>query len=163
MEGDLDKLSLNNSLNFNGSTLEFLNNTAESIGASIDVSDWGNLLVGPYNQTESEEWQREYVRQYQLRHRNDPEVKYAVVIFYLIMVGAPPRKSLLTFCRSLWSKQPPGPSVEAEGMPSNLCNIDLECLHMRIEAARGQRKVGHNFQRCNPQMCRTVGPQFDGY
>ena len=72
---------------FNASSLEFLNRTAETVSSSVDWKEWGDLLVGPYNQTESEEWQREYVRQYHLRHRNDPEVKYAVIIFYLIMVS----------------------------------------------------------------------------
>lgn len=48
--------------------------------------EWGDLLVGPYNQSESADWQREYVHQYQIRHKDDPDVKYAVVIFYLIMV-----------------------------------------------------------------------------
>lgn len=77
----------NNSSLFNASSLEYLNRTAESISSRLDLSEWGDLLVGPYNQTESEDWQREYVRQYHLRHRNDPEVKYAVIIFYLIMVS----------------------------------------------------------------------------
>ncbi len=77
----------NDSSQLNASSLEFLNRTAESVSSSLDLREWGDLLIGPYNQTESEDWQREYVRQYHLRHRNDPEVKYAVIIFYLIMVS----------------------------------------------------------------------------
>lgn len=67
--------------------LEVLNKTAERLSSELSLGEWGDLLVGPYNQSESEAWQREYVRQYELRHRNDPEVKYAVLIFYLIMVS----------------------------------------------------------------------------
>ena len=90
--------SQNSSL-FNASSLEFLNRTAETVSTRLDLNEWGDLLVGPYNQTESEEWQREYVRQYHLRHRNDPEVKYAVIIFYLIMVS-PSTTSIRTVCDS---------------------------------------------------------------
>jgi hypothetical protein len=73
-----------------GTGIQLLNSTAELIASEVSVVEWGNLLVGPYNQSESEEWQREYVRQYQKQHRDDPEVKYAVLIFYLIMVPPPP-------------------------------------------------------------------------
>lgn len=73
--------------NATAASLTFLNSTAETLQGQLDLGGWGDLLVGPYNQSESEEWQREYVRQYQLRHRSDPEVKYAVLIFYLIMVS----------------------------------------------------------------------------
>lgn len=69
--------------------LDDINATAGNLSAVLPtVIEWGDLLVGPFNDSESAEWQREYVRQYQQRHRNDPEVKYAVVIFYLIVVRA---------------------------------------------------------------------------
>ena len=64
-----------------------LNSSAENLTALMGAAVWDDLLAGPYNDSESLEWQQEYVRQYQRRHRNDPEVKYAVLIFYLIMVS----------------------------------------------------------------------------
>ena len=98
MNGTAEASLLNSSA---AAGLEFLNNTAEHINSGLSLG-WGDLLVGPYNQTESEEWQREYVRQYELRHRNDPEVKYAVVIFYLIMVCVSTAVSLDRYCLHCW-------------------------------------------------------------
>lgn len=54
---------------------------------SVD-KQWGDLLEGGFNDSESLAWRREYAHQYQLRHKDDPQVKYAVLIFYLIMVGS---------------------------------------------------------------------------
>ena len=88
----------------NASSLEFLNRTAETVSSSLDLKEWGDLLVGPYNQTESEDWQREYVRQYHLRHRNDPEVKYAVIIFYLIMVSPKSMQAATSIASALADK-----------------------------------------------------------
>ena len=67
--------------------LAALKSSAENLTALMGTTVWDDLLAGPYNDSESLEWQQEYVRQYQRRHRNDPEVKYAVLIFYLIMVS----------------------------------------------------------------------------
>ena len=67
-----------------------VNATLSNITAAVTnvtaVQEWGDLLVGPYNESQSDEWRREWVYQYRKRHENDPEVKYAVFIFYLIMV-----------------------------------------------------------------------------
>ena len=72
----------------NATLLNSLNGTSASLESHLALNEWGDLLVGPYNQSESEAWQREYLRQYEMRYRNDPEVKYAVLIFYLIMVSS---------------------------------------------------------------------------
>ena len=71
---------------------EVIQKGADIINATVTnltaVHEWGDLLVGPYNESQSDEWRREWIQQYRTRHQNDPEVKYAVVIFYLIMVGS---------------------------------------------------------------------------
>ena len=67
--------------------LAALNSPVENLTALLRPTVWDDLLAGPYNDSESAEWQQEYKRQYQQRHKDDPEVKYAALIFYLILAS----------------------------------------------------------------------------
>ncbi len=52
-----------------------------------ELPDWTELYKQAGGNTTEIGLRAEYFREYRKHHENDPEVKYAVLIFYAIMVG----------------------------------------------------------------------------
>lgn len=65
-----------------------VNDTSEG-EAYNELPDWTELYK-QYGANATElQLRAEYLREYRKHHENDPEVKYALVIFYSILVGLP--------------------------------------------------------------------------
>lgn len=126
------------------------------------AKDWGDLLTEPYNESESLEWRREYAQQYQWRHKDDPEVKYAVLIFYLIMVSSESVASRPFACSpvSVWPAS--YCQLLARNLDShNMLTICLRCLPKISPRIQGStHKVLHRRDTQSPKMRGQLSEQF---